>query len=103
MKFIIDSTGAEIFSVTSEKSFSSAVISCPGIVQGGTYTLAMGGDILEITMDSLIYGSGSGMMGGRGGMMDFGVMGDRGAMGDFGGMGGQGAMGDFGGMGVPGR
>ena len=81
-----DSTGAEIFSVTGEKSFSSAVISCPGIVQGGTYTLAMGGETLEITMDSLIYGAGSGMMGGRGGM------------------GGKGNMpGGFGGMGVPGR
>ena len=62
-----DAVGTILVSYTAEKSFGSVVISCPELVVGGTYILSVGNDKTEIVMDSLIYGSGSGM-GGFGGM-----------------------------------
>jgi hypothetical protein len=69
-----------------EKSYNSVVISCPEIVDGGTYTVVMGDTSTEVTMDGLIYGSGFGMGGGFGG----GNFGGDGKMDGFGG----GKMGD---------
>lgn len=61
-----DSQGTVLLSWEASKSYSSVVISCPGIVQGETYTLTAGGTSTQIVMDTLVYGSG-GMGGGRGG------------------------------------
>jgi hypothetical protein len=69
-----------------EKSYNSVVISCPEIVDGGTYTVVMGETSTEVKMDGLIYGSGFGMGGGFGG----GNFGGGGKMDGFGG----GKMGD---------
>jgi hypothetical protein len=59
-----------------EKRYNSVVISCPDIVDGGTYTVEMGDNSTEVTMDGLIYGDGFGMGGsfgdGRGGAMEKG-------------------------------
>jgi hypothetical protein len=52
-----------------EKRYNSVVISCPEIVDGGTYTVEMGDNSTEVTMDGLIYGSGFEMGHGGG---DFG-------------------------------
>jgi len=64
---ITDSNGEVIFSWQPEKTYSSIVVSCPGLQQGNTYTLTVGTATLEVTMTSLIVG-GSGGMGGGGQM-----------------------------------
>lgn len=55
---LTDSNGNELLSFQAAKAFDCVVISCPGIVQGATYTVSAGGSSTEVTMDSLIYGSG---------------------------------------------
>lgn len=60
---VTDADGNVLISCTPAKSYSSVVVSCPGIVAGGSYTVEAGGQTTEVTMDSLIYGTGS-MMGG---------------------------------------
>ena len=60
---LTDSSGKELVSWAADKEYNSVVVSCPEIVQGSTYTLTTGSDTQEITMDSLIYGSGG--MGGQ--------------------------------------
>lgn len=65
---LLDADGQTLLSFTASKAFSSLVLSCPDIVQGKTYTLQLGDTSMEITMDSLVYGSGmyTGFGGGRG-------------------------------------
>jgi hypothetical protein len=71
-----DSGGNKLVEWTMEKRYNSVVISCPDIVDGGTYTVEMGDNSTEVTMDGLIYGDGFGMGGsfgdGRGGAMEKG-------------------------------
>ena len=70
---LLDGNGNELLSWTAEKAYSSVIISCPEITEGGTYTVKAGETEQSITMDSLVYGSGSraggnpGDGGGRGG------------------------------------
>lgn len=45
-----------------EKSFECVVISASGMREDGTYTLMAGSELMDVTLDSLIYGGG--MMGG---------------------------------------
>ena len=61
-----DSDGNVLASFSPAKTYSSVVVSAPGIEVGKTYTLEIGSSSVEITMTSIIYGSGSGM-GGFGG------------------------------------
>ena len=64
---LADNSGKELVSWTADKEYNSVVISCPEITQGATYTLTAGSDTQEITMDSLVYGSGGmGQMPGNG-------------------------------------
>lgn len=65
-----DESGNTIASFTPPKEYSCVIVSCPEIKKGKTYTLQCGDSKTSVTMDSLIYGSGSGMggKGGRGGM-----------------------------------
>lgn len=68
---LLDSDGNELIAQTIEKGYNSVVVSCPEIMDGGTYTLKMGTEETQITMDGLIYGEGHGMGGfdrGHGGM-----------------------------------
>ena len=60
-----DADGNVMVSYTAESSFNSVVVSCPGLEQGGTYTVTAGDEAYEVTLESLIYGSG--MFGGFGG------------------------------------
>ena len=65
--------GKELLRYTSRKAFGSVAVSCPELVKGGVYILSVGDSDTEITLDSLIYGSGGGFggfggdRGGRGG------------------------------------
>jgi hypothetical protein len=78
--YIEDEDGNVLAKTTTEKSFNSVVVSCPGIEEGETYTVYAGGQSETVTMDSLLYGSssmmGGGMMGGgmQGGGMQGGEM-----------------------------
>lgn len=62
-----DSNGNVLASYVSQKSYQSILISAPGMEKGQTYTVSVGEATAEFTLDSIIYGSGSGM-GGPGGM-----------------------------------
>lgn len=87
-----DGEGNVLVSYTAESGFNSVVVSCPGMVQGGTYTVHVGNEEYEVTLDSLIYGNGFGGFGGGRGGFDGGRGGSGGDRGDFGG-----DRGDFGG------
>ena len=64
-----DESGNELIAWTSDKTYSSVVISTPDITTGSTYTIKAGDYETTITMDSLVYGSGmGGFPGGGGGM-----------------------------------
>ncbi len=63
---LTDQNGQELISWTADKAFDSVILSCPEILEGETYTLSVGGTETQVTMDSLVYGSGG--MGGMGGM-----------------------------------
>lgn len=64
-----DSDGNILASFTPAKAFGCVVVSAPGVVQGGTYTITAGSASTTVTMESLIYGSGMGGFGGMGGNM----------------------------------
>ena len=74
---IEDENGKVLASYTPGKNYQSVVISTEGMEVGGTYTVKAGSVSEEITLDSVIYGSGMGM-GGFGGMGGHGNMGDPG-------------------------
>lgn len=57
---ITDSSGSVLASFTPSKKYSCAVISCPNLKQGETYTVTAGGSKTSVTLDSLIYGGGQG-------------------------------------------
>lgn len=64
-----DADGNVMVSYTAESSFNSVVVSCPGLEQGDTYSVMAGDEAYEVTLESLIYGSGmgAGFGGGMGG------------------------------------
>lgn len=64
-----DSSGGQLISWQADKEYSSVIVSCPEIIQGSTYTLSADGNTTQVTMDSLVYGSGEGMGGMMGGGM----------------------------------
>lgn len=80
-----DGEGNVLVSYTAESGFNSVVVSCPGMVRGGTYTVHVGNEEYEVTLDSLIYGNGFGGFGGGRGGFDGGRGGFGGDRGDFGG------------------
>lgn len=56
---ILENDSAEnLLNCTVEKNFDCVLISCPEIKQGETYTVSVGESSEEVTMSSLIYGSG---------------------------------------------
>lgn len=63
---LTDAEGNVLVSYTPSKTYNSVVISCPGLVKGGSYTVSACGQSSTVTLSSLIYGSGSGMGGGGG-------------------------------------
>lgn len=95
-----DSSGNELVSWTPEKEYTSVIISCREITTGQEYTLTTGSDTTQITMDSIVYGSGSGMGGNPGNGGGPGNGGDMGQKPDDGNGTGKGS-GDGGNMGTP--
>lgn len=75
---LTDESGQELITFQAAKSFDSVAVSCPEITEGASYTLTAGTSENQITMDSLIYGSGGGMGMGGGGGADRGDGGERG-------------------------
>lgn len=62
---LTDAQGNVLVSYTPSKTYNSVVISCPGLAQGGTYTVSACGQSSSVTLSSLIYGSGMGGGGGQ--------------------------------------
>ena len=83
---VYDSQGKLIASYTPEKSYQCAVISCPELTVGESYTVTAGGTQQSVTLSSTITGGGMGMGGFGGGMGGQGGFG--GGQGGFGGHGG---------------
>lgn len=62
-----DASGKVLVRYTSQKTFSSILVSTPDMAQGQTYTVTVGEATGEFTLDAIINGTGSGMGGGPGG------------------------------------
>ena len=55
-----DSSGNTLISYTPDKRYNCVVVSCPGLVKGGSYTVSACGQTQTVTLANLIYGSGMG-------------------------------------------
>lgn len=64
---VADENGKTLAGFTATKNFQSILISAPGMVKGGTYTVRVGEASGEFTLDSITNGGGSGAGGGPGG------------------------------------
>ena len=63
---VTDASGNVLAEFTPAKAYTCVVVSIPALTQGSTCTVTMGGQSTNVTLESLIYGSG-GMGGGMGG------------------------------------
>lgn len=54
-----DSSGEELVSYTSKKSFNSVLVSCKGIEKDGSYTMSIGDEDSAVQMSSLVYSEGT--------------------------------------------
>lgn len=61
---VSDSAGKVLAEYSTEKTYSSVVITCPGMKVGGTYTVTAGSFSQSITLSSISYGASGGMQGG---------------------------------------
>ena len=71
---VTDASGNVLAEFTPAKAYTCVVVSIPALAQGSTCTVTMGGQSTNVTLESLIYGSG-GMGGGMGGQPGGGNMG----------------------------
>ena len=71
---VTDASGNVLAEFAPAKAYTCVVVSTPALKQGSTYTVTMGGESTDVTLESLIYGSG-GMGGGMGGQPGGGNMG----------------------------
>lgn len=71
---VTDASGSVLAEFAPAKAYSCVIVSTPALKQGGTYTVTMGGESTDVTLESLIYGTG-GMGGGMGGQSGGGNMG----------------------------
>ena len=63
---VTDASGNVLAEFAPAKAYTCVVVSIPALTQGSTCTVTMGGQSTNVTLESLIYGSG-GMGGGMGG------------------------------------
>lgn len=56
---VADSSGNVLAEYTPSKNYNCVVVSCPGLTKGGTYTVTACGQSQSVTLESIIYGSGS--------------------------------------------
>lgn len=54
-----DSSGEELVSYTSKKSFNSVLVSCKGIEKDGSYTMSIGDEDSTVQMSSFVYSEGT--------------------------------------------
>ena len=71
---VTDASGSVLAEFAPAKAYSCVIVSTPALKQDGTYTVTMGGESTDVTLESLIYGTG-GMGGGMGGQPGGGNMG----------------------------
>ena len=64
---VTDASGNVLAEFAPAKAYNCVIVSTPALKQGGTYTVTMGGESADVTLESLIYGSGGmgGSMGGQ--------------------------------------
>ena len=60
---VTDASGSVLAEFTPAKAYNCVIVSTPALRQGGTYTVTMGGESADVTLESLIYGTGG--MGGQ--------------------------------------
>ena len=77
---VTDASGSVLAEFTPAKAYNCVIVSTPALKQGDTYTVTMGGESTDVTLESLIYGSG-GMGGQPGGNMGTPPDGNGGSMG----------------------
>lgn len=65
---LTDKDGNVLASWTPQKRYSSVVISCPGLEEGGTYTLTAGTESAELTLESVVTSNSASGEGGPGRM-----------------------------------
>lgn len=58
-----DSSGKVLCSYVAQKSFACVLVSAPGIEQGKSYTLKVGSNSIDVTLDGITYSNVSGGMG----------------------------------------
>ena len=58
---VTDASGSVLAEFTPAKAYNCVIVSTPALKQGSTYTVTMGGESTDVTLDSLIYGSGGNM------------------------------------------
>lgn len=58
-----DSSGKVLCSYVAQKSFACVLVSAPGVEQGKSYTLKVGSNSIDVTLDSITYSNVSGGMG----------------------------------------
>lgn len=77
---VADADGNVLAQYTPSKNYSCVVISCPGLTKGNTYSVSACGQSQSVTLDSIIYGSGSmgGGQPGQGGQQPDGNPGQQG-------------------------
>lgn len=65
---VSDASGTVLGSFVCVEDYDVVVVSCAGMVSGGSYTITAGSDSTTITMDSVVYDDGGSGMGGMGQM-----------------------------------
>jgi uncharacterized protein with beta-barrel porin domain len=63
---IKDTNGNVVVSFAPKKQYQSVVVSAPGLVKDGTYTITAGDQSAEVTLSSIVTSNGQSAMGGRG-------------------------------------
>ena len=58
-----DSSGKVLCSYVAQKSFACVLVSAPGVEQGKTYTLKVGSNSIDVTLDGITYSNVSGSIG----------------------------------------
>lgn len=64
---VTDADGSVLASYAPTKQYACVVVSAPGMITGGTYTVSNSSGSVEVTLDSVIYSDVQGGMGGFGG------------------------------------
>ncbi len=77
---VTDASGSVLAEFAPTKAYNCVIVSTPALKQGSTYTVTMGGESTDVTLESLIYGTG-GMGGQPGGNMGTPPDGTGGSMG----------------------